>query len=80
MPQTYYQTPVGVARITETDGFISGINILDAVPEMEQQTSPVLEQTIQQMDEYFAGERRVFDFPMKQSGTDFQQLVCNPTE
>jgi methylated-DNA-[protein]-cysteine S-methyltransferase len=63
MPQTYYQTPVGVARITETDGFISGINILDAVPEMEQQTSPVLEQTIQQMDEYFAGERRVFDFP-----------------
>ncbi len=77
MPQIYYQTPVGVARITETDGFISGINILDEVPEMEQQTSAVIELAAKQLGEYFAGERREFDFPMKQAGSDFQQSVWN---
>jgi methylated-DNA-[protein]-cysteine S-methyltransferase len=77
MPQIYYNTPVGVARITETDGFISGINILDEVPEMEQQTSPLLQQAAQQFDEYFAGKRRVFDLAIKQTGTPFQQQVWN---
>ena len=77
MPQIYYNTPVGIARITETDGFISGINILDEPPEMEQQTSPLLQLAAQQFDEYFAGKRRIFDFAIKQTGTPFQQQVWN---
>ncbi|GAB3928148.1 hypothetical protein GCM10028827_21570 [Mucilaginibacter myungsuensis] len=28
-----------------------------------------------QLDEYFAGQRTVFDFPFQQKGTDFQQEV-----
>jgi methylated-DNA-[protein]-cysteine S-methyltransferase len=75
MPHLFYDTPLGTASITETDGFISKISILDNSPDMEESTSPVLEQAIKQLDEYFAGNRKVFDFPVKQSGTIFQQTV-----
>lgn len=38
-------------------------------------TSPVLERTRQQLEEYFRGERREFDLPLAPEGTDFQQRV-----
>jgi len=75
MPQVYYQTPVGVARITETDGFISSVSILDTIPEMEEVSSPLIERAIQQLDEYFAGIRREFDLPLKHEASAFQQQV-----
>lgn len=77
MPFIFHETPLGTARITETDGFISDISALDSCPDEEQTTTTLLQQAAQQLDEYFAGTRRVFDFPIKQSGTDFQQLVWN---
>ena len=36
---------------------------------------PLLQQCIQQLDEYFSGQRKAFDLPLKQPGTDFQQKV-----
>ena len=38
-------------------------------------SSPVLEQAKRQLDEYFAGERRIFSIPLRPFGTDFQQCV-----
>jgi len=75
MSTAYCKTPVGIARITEEDNFISAISILDEEFELEPVESPVLKETIRQLDEYFAGERKVFDLPIKQHGTDFQQQV-----
>jgi len=75
MPVTYYKTPVGIAQITEDDGFISRIHIMDKECEVEPTTSPLLNETMRQLDEYFAGSRKVFDFPIKQEGSDFQQQV-----
>lgn len=37
--------------------------------------SPVIEQAISQLDEYFAGKRQVFDVPLILSGTPFQITV-----
>jgi methylated-DNA-[protein]-cysteine S-methyltransferase len=37
--------------------------------------SPVLNEAIKQLDEYFEGERKIFDLPINQPGTDFQQQV-----
>lgn len=37
--------------------------------------SPVLQQTILQLDEYFAGSRTQFDLPLSPAGTAFQQKV-----
>ena len=76
MLTAYYRTPVGIAKITEDDGYISGINILDDEDMViDDPQSDLLQETIKQLDGYFAGERKIFDLPLKQSGTDFQQQV-----
>ena len=38
-------------------------------------TSPILEQTKRELDEYFAGKRKAFDIPLHPVGTDFQKQV-----
>lgn len=35
------------------------------------ETSPILDQTKKQLDEYFAGNRKIFDIPLHPVGTDF---------
>ena len=75
MPVTYYQTPVGIAQITEEDGYINRIHILDEEHETTPAETPLLKEATRQFDEYFAGTRKMFDLPINQPGTDFQQLV-----
>lgn len=43
----------------------------------EEGTSPVIEATTGQLSEYFSGERRTFDLPLRLVGTSFQQSVWN---
>lgn len=43
--------------------------------DMQQGTSPIIERTILQLNEYFSGERKFFDIPLRFAGTDFQQRV-----
>ena len=76
MHTAYYRSPVGVAKISEDDGYISSITIHnDEEIVVEDPQSELLKITIKQLDEYFAGKRKVFELPLKQSGTNFQQLV-----
>ncbi len=75
MPIAYYRTPVGITRITQDGDFISGISIRDEEYEIEPPSTPLLQLAINQLEEYFAGKRKVFDFPIKQEGSDFQQKV-----
>ncbi len=49
--------------------------ILFMEEKMEDNPNDFLKQAAQQMAEYFDGQRMVFDFPMKQTGTDFQTRV-----
>ena len=49
------------------------LRLLDAV--FKEEPSEVIRQTEQQLDEYFAGTRRVFDIPLHPVGTDFQKAV-----
>jgi methylated-DNA-[protein]-cysteine S-methyltransferase len=75
MPIVYHHTPVGIARITEDEGFISSISALDEEHEVTSPSTPLLQAAITQLDEYFAGSRKTFDIPIKQQGTPFQQQV-----
>jgi len=75
MQTAYYQSPVGVTRIIAEDGFITSISIRDEEIEVEPTDDPVLQMAIKQLEEYFAGERKEFDLPIKQAGSDFQQSV-----
>jgi methylated-DNA-[protein]-cysteine S-methyltransferase len=75
MPVAYYHSPIGYIRITGEDDFITSVYLLDEEYEVLPPETPLLERAIQQLDEYFAGERRVFDLPLKQQGSVFQQKV-----
>ncbi len=45
--------------------------------EFEEGTSDVIEKAVAQLDEFFAGNRKVFDIPLLFVGTDFQKTVWN---
>ena len=75
MPFTCYKTPIGIARITEEDGFITSVYMLDDEFEATPAETPLLKLAVVQLEEYFAGKRKVFDLPVKQHGTAFQQQV-----
>lgn len=75
MPVAYIKTPIGFLEITEDDGFITQIYALDGEFEERPAETPLLCEAIKQLDEYFRGERLVFDLPIKQRGSSFQQGV-----
>lgn len=45
--------------------------------EFKEGTSDVIEQAAKQLDDFFAGKRKVFDVPLLFIGTDFQKMVWN---
>lgn len=71
----HYRSPIGIVRIEETDGLISSIKVLDEEVELSFPQTPVTEQAIDQLHEYFTGKRSTFDFSFQQNGTPFQQQV-----
>jgi methylated-DNA-[protein]-cysteine S-methyltransferase len=46
---------------------------IDDDDELVEDSSPVLDQAVAQLEEYFAGTRRQFDLPLDPVGTPFQQ-------
>jgi methylated-DNA-[protein]-cysteine S-methyltransferase len=85
MPQlfyTYYQSPVGLLRIAGTDHYISEVKFIDEPETIAEHTGteqlpPLAIQAVEQLIEYFHGNRRFFDLPVSQEGTPFQQKVWN---
>ena len=75
MPLAYFNTPIGFVRITEEDGFITSIYLLDGEFEDLPPETDLLKAAIGQLDQYFKGERKTFDLPFKQQGSAFQQRV-----
>jgi len=75
MYETYYKTPVGFAYITADDHYITKVSIRDGEYPDEPPASPLLQEAVKQLHEYFEGERKSFDLPLQQPGTNFQQQV-----
>src|SRR6266705_1962891 len=77
---TYYHSPIGLLKISGTDDYITEISFEDKVQRSDgkkRNLSPMLITAIEQLIQYFNGERRKFDLPINQSGTDFQKEVWN---
>jgi methylated-DNA-[protein]-cysteine S-methyltransferase len=78
---TYYQSPIGLLKIAGTEKFIGEILFIDNIEkpatDHRKKISPIMIQCIEQLIEYFNGSRRSFDFPLNQSGTEFQKKVWN---
>lgn len=70
-------------RISGSETFISEMLFEDEEPQQKLQGAnesalpQLLFEAMEQLIQYFQGQRRVFDFPINQHGTDFQQKVWN---
>jgi methylated-DNA-[protein]-cysteine S-methyltransferase len=76
---TYYQSPIGFIKVSGTDTYISLIHFEDSmqIPQTGAVLPPLIIEAIEQLIQYFQGQRRVFDLPIYQQGTEFQQKVWN---
>jgi methylated-DNA-[protein]-cysteine S-methyltransferase len=81
---TYYKSPLGLLRVGGTDTYISEISFVDHLEPSEYSgaslvgpVTPIVIQCIEQLIQYFQGQRRVFEFPVYQEGSEFQQRVWN---
>jgi methylated-DNA-[protein]-cysteine S-methyltransferase len=72
----YYKTPIGTAKIVGNEFGISSITVLDEEIETTEIPLP-LKKCVQQLEEYFNGNRTVFDLKLNPQGTDFQKKVWN---
>jgi len=75
---TYYHSPVGVLKISGTNDYISGVTFHDKTQKAEgnkKHLPPLLINCVEQLIQYFNGERRQFELPVHQPGTPFQQGV-----
>lgn len=76
---TYYKTPIGTAKIVGDENGISAITVLDeAIPVSNTATIPAtLQECVQQLNEYFQGNRTEFTVKLNPKGTAFQNNVWN---
>jgi methylated-DNA-[protein]-cysteine S-methyltransferase len=74
---TYYKSPLGLLKIGGTDQYITEITFVenedDVVP--ANQPTEILNHCVEQLIQYFNGNRRSFELPVHQSGTEFQEKV-----
>ena len=75
MSVTYtFNSPIGAVRLTEEDGSITRIELIDAADESIAPT-PLLREAARQILAFLRGERQQLEFPIRMVGTPFQQRV-----
>lgn len=78
---SYYDSPIGILRIKADEQGICGLSLgrKDAAASETNQgcQSPYLLQAQAELEEYFAGRRKVFSVPLSLQGTAFQLQVWN---
>ncbi len=74
MPRLTVDSPLGALLVTEEDGAITEIAWLGDGEGGTDETE-VLVEARRQLDEYFAGDRSVFDLPLAPNGTEFEKKV-----
>ncbi|MBE6895085.1 MAG: methylated-DNA--[protein]-cysteine S-methyltransferase [Ruminococcaceae bacterium] len=68
-------TPIGYLHICEENGKIASITYKEQYTEPHGTETAVLAMAKQQLQEYFNGERKAFDLPLKITGSDFTAKV-----
>lgn len=72
MPRKTIDSPVGALTLTEADGAITGLSWGgEGVDD-----TPLLRAAAEQLDDYFANRRKVFDLPLEVRGSDAQARIC----
>ncbi|NYJ26505.1 methylated-DNA--[protein]-cysteine S-methyltransferase [Allomuricauda sp. ARW1Y1] len=74
MEHAYVQTPIGIAELLGDENGLASITVLES--KKPKGTIPaVLKDAVEQLQEYFEGNRTVFELQLNPSGTDFQKKV-----
>lgn len=71
------KTPIGYLYISETDGLLTKITYKTQPCSNEGESTAVLMQAKQQLEEYFNGDRKTFELPLKIEGSEFTVKVLN---
>lgn len=76
---TRTDSPIGRIEITSDGNAVTSLSIErdGALPfdELDENSNPVLELAVAQLDEYFRGERTTFELPVALHGTEFQREI-----
>jgi methylated-DNA-[protein]-cysteine S-methyltransferase len=74
--RSFMRTPIGYIEVTCTDKGINSLVFLDFRVK-PQHVPACLRPCIDQLGEYFSGQRRIFDLPLDLTGSPFQLNVWN---
>ncbi len=81
MNYVYLQTPIGPLLLAGNDDALVTIRFADngqpapVEADWVPTATPVLDQAVRQLAEYFVGQRQHFDLPLAPQGTPFQRAV-----
>jgi methylated-DNA-[protein]-cysteine S-methyltransferase len=76
MPVQYFESPLGWVGVHASETSVTAIQFLDEKPEItDHDSSRLLDIAVAELNQWFAGELRMFSFPFAQPGTDFQLRV-----
>lgn len=73
--KTHYDSKIGPLEITGTEKGITGIRFVKRRTKSDSVLPPVLKEALQQLEEYFSGNRKDFTVKLILQGTDFQKKV-----
>lgn len=71
----HISSPIGDLTLTEEEGALTGLYFGRLSRPGEEGPTALLEEAARQLREYFAGQRREFDLPLRLRGTAFQMQV-----
>ena len=69
------KTPVGNLRISASDNGLLEVQFCQQAAGKNGGNNPIIDTAVEQLNEYFAGQRRCFDLPLDLPGTEFQRRV-----
>lgn len=73
MEKAFLKTPLGIAEIKGDEQGLAVISILNETREISSEIPTSLNNAVQQLQEYFAGERKEFQLKLNPQGTPFQK-------
>ena len=73
--KVFYKTSIGWISIEDNGKALTQINFEDAFGETCGEESLITELALRQLEEFFAGKRKVFALPLSPEGTEFMQKV-----
>lgn len=74
MYKGYLKSSVGVLEIVADDKYIVAVNFVKNIKKSN--SNALTKQCVVQLREYFNGQRKVFDLPVKISGSPWQVRTC----